>query len=163
MTSHKNGPTSSNVTRPHLLITGTRGIPAQHGGFETFAEELARYLTQQGWHVSVYCQIQPEQQQTFRPHWQGIKRIPIVVHGNRAHHTLIFDYKCLRDALTRPGLILTLGYGGAIFNLLANLKKRPYLINMDGLEWKRQKWPWYAKIWLKFNEQIAMQAATHLI
>ncbi|KUJ72472.1 hypothetical protein AVO41_01275 [Thiomicrospira sp. WB1] len=34
---------------------------------------------------------------------------------------------------------------------------------MDGFEWKRQKWPWYAKAWLKLNEQLAMRTATHLI
>lgn len=42
--------------RPHLNILGTRGIPAAHGGFETFAERLALYLTSRGVSVTVYCQ-----------------------------------------------------------------------------------------------------------
>lgn len=32
-----------------LAILGTRGIPARHGGFETFAEHLALYLVNRGW------------------------------------------------------------------------------------------------------------------
>ena len=35
-----------------LLILGTRGIPASHGGFETFAERYALYLAERGWDVS---------------------------------------------------------------------------------------------------------------
>lgn len=36
-----------------LIITGIRGVPAAHGGFETFAENLALYLVAKGWKVSV--------------------------------------------------------------------------------------------------------------
>ena len=32
----------------HLLILGIRGVPAQHGGFETFAEKLSLFLVEQG-------------------------------------------------------------------------------------------------------------------
>ena len=32
-----------------LIINGIRGIPAAHGGFETFAEYLALYLVKKGW------------------------------------------------------------------------------------------------------------------
>lgn len=39
-----------------LRIFGTRGVPALHGGFETFAEQLALYLVSQEWRVVVYCQ-----------------------------------------------------------------------------------------------------------
>ena len=39
-----------------LSILGIRGIPANHGGFETFAEKLALYLVGRKWKVTVYCQ-----------------------------------------------------------------------------------------------------------
>ena len=42
--------------RNTLLILGTRGVPANHGGFETFAERYALFLAERGWNVSVYCQ-----------------------------------------------------------------------------------------------------------
>src|SRR6476660_5726774 len=38
-----------------LAILGTRGIPANYGGFETFAEELSTRLAARGHQVSVYC------------------------------------------------------------------------------------------------------------
>ena len=39
-----------------LSVLGIRGVPAMHGGFETFAEKLALYLVDKGWEVVVYCQ-----------------------------------------------------------------------------------------------------------
>ena len=38
-----------------LAILGTRGIPANYGGFETFAEELSTRLVERGHDVTVYC------------------------------------------------------------------------------------------------------------
>jgi hypothetical protein len=52
-----------------LSIMGTRGIPAQHGGFETFAERLALYLTKRGWSVTVYCHRQVSGTQLTEDSW----------------------------------------------------------------------------------------------
>ena len=41
-----------------LAILGTRGIPANYGGFETFAQELAPRLVARGHDVTVYCRAQ---------------------------------------------------------------------------------------------------------
>ena len=61
-----------------LRILGTRGIPAAHGGFETFAERLALYLVARGWRVVVYGQ--DEGQAALREdRWQGIERAGIRV------------------------------------------------------------------------------------
>ncbi|MEJ2581921.1 MAG: DUF1972 domain-containing protein, partial [Acidobacteriota bacterium] len=37
-----------------LAIIGTRGVPANYGGFETFAEELGARLADRGHRVTVY-------------------------------------------------------------------------------------------------------------
>jgi hypothetical protein len=37
-----------------IAILGTRGIPANYGGFETFAEELSTRLAARGHDVIVY-------------------------------------------------------------------------------------------------------------
>ncbi|HQK76204.1 MAG TPA: DUF1972 domain-containing protein, partial [Candidatus Hydrogenedentes bacterium] len=38
-----------------IAILGTRGIPANYGGFETFAQELSVRLAERGHEVCVYC------------------------------------------------------------------------------------------------------------
>ena len=40
--------------RLRIALLGTRGIPANYGGFETFAEELATRLVSRGHAVTVY-------------------------------------------------------------------------------------------------------------
>ena len=37
-----------------MAILGTRGVPANYGGFETLAEELGRRLADRGHAVTVY-------------------------------------------------------------------------------------------------------------
>ena len=37
-----------------IAIMGIRGIPANYGGFETFAEELSTRLVERGHEVTVY-------------------------------------------------------------------------------------------------------------
>ena len=44
---------------PTVRMLGTRGVPANHGGFETAAEHIGLYLAEQGWRVVVYCQAAP--------------------------------------------------------------------------------------------------------
>jgi len=41
----------------HVIIVGIRGVPAMHGGFETFAEHLSPFLTARNDYVTVCCQI----------------------------------------------------------------------------------------------------------
>ncbi|HGV3494386.1 TPA: DUF1972 domain-containing protein, partial [Klebsiella quasipneumoniae subsp. quasipneumoniae] len=65
-----------------LVITGIRGIPAAHGGFETFAENLALYLTRKGWKVTVYCQ--EESGDFYVDSWNNIKLIHIPVKNKGA-------------------------------------------------------------------------------
>ena len=42
-----------------IALLGTRGIPANYGGFETFAEELSVRLVARGHEVFVYCRETP--------------------------------------------------------------------------------------------------------
>ncbi len=52
---------------------------------------------------------------------------------------------------------LTLGYNTAVFNLLQRIKGQTNVINMDGIEWKREKWGVFAKTPVSgsTNEQVA--------
>ncbi|MBO1519750.1 DUF1972 domain-containing protein [Oceanisphaera pacifica] len=145
-----------------LFILGIRGIPAQHGGFETFAEKLSLYLVEKGWQVTVYCQEDSEGS-IYESQWQGVKRIHIPVKRGGAAGTVIFDWKATRHALSQQGLFLTLGYNTACFNLMQRLKGQTNVINMDGIEWRRDKWGWIAKTWFWLNERAGCWIGNHLV
>lgn len=136
-------------------ILGTRGIPARHGGFETFAEHLALYLVAQGWSVTVYCQCEDGSRTDGEVEmWNGVKLIHFGTRRSGALGTMEFDLKTVRDVLKRDGVDLVLGYNTAVFNLLERLHGRRVVINMDGIEWHRAKWSLPAKIWFFINEVI---------
>ncbi|WP_108396252.1 DUF1972 domain-containing protein [Devosia submarina] len=137
-------------------ILGIRGIPAAHGGFETFAGRLAPYLRDRGWEVNVYCQIEPDQdgilRSNFEDDWNGIRRIHIGSSSKGSVGSIKFDWYCIRDAVKRPGVNLVLGYNTALFGLLLRIAGRSMVINMDGVEWKRAKWSMPIKLWFYLNE-----------
>jgi glycosyltransferase involved in cell wall biosynthesis len=145
-----------------LRITGIRGIPAAHGGFETFAEKLALYLVQRGWRVIVYCQEVGSGPMTFDT-WQGIERVRIPVKGDGALSTIVFDWRTTLHASKFDDLCLTLGYNTALFGALYRFRGVPNLVNMDGIEWRRAKWGLLAKTWFWLNERAGCWLADHLI
>ena len=145
-----------------LRILGTRGIPAAHGGFETFAEHLALYLVKQGWRVVVYCQDDGAGP-VFEDTWQGVERVHIPVAQSGPSGTIVFDWQATAHAARHKDLCLTLGYNTAMFCALLRLKGIPNLINMDGIEWSRAKWGRAAKTWFWLNERAGCWLGNHLI
>ena len=147
-----------------INILGIRGIPAAHGGFETFAAELAPFLRDAGWTVNVYCQLEPDSSGNLAPDfeddWNGIHRIHIGSRSSSAAGTVAFDWRCVLDVLKRPGIDLVLGYNTAIFTVLQRLRGRHVIMNMDGVEWKRAKWSLPIKAWFYLNELIGATVST---
>lgn len=145
-----------------LRILGTRGVPAAHGGFETFAEQLALFLVKRGWHVVVYCQ-EPGSGPIFEDSWNGVYRVRIPVALAGAKATIVFDWKATRHAASNNDLCLTLGYNTAVFCLLLRIAGVPNIINMDGIEWQRAKWGAVAKLWFWLNEHAGSRLGNHLV
>jgi len=150
------------MAQKELRILGTRGIPAAHGGFETFAENLALYLAGRGWKVTVYCQ-EKGRGLIFEDMWKGIRRVRIPVATSGAAGTVIFDWISTFHSAREKGLILTLGYNTAVFCAWYRLKGIGNVINMDGIEWRRQKWGVVAKTWFWLNDWAGCLLGNRLI
>lgn len=145
-----------------MVLLGIRGLPAKHGGFETFAEYLCPYMIHYGWSVVVYCQ-EDGRGPCYESEWNGVKRIHIPVSTDGALGTIIFDFKSVLHSLRHQGVFLTLGYNTAIFNILHRIFRKKNIINMDGIEWKRQKWGAVAKCWFWLNERLGCWFGDHLV
>jgi glycosyltransferase involved in cell wall biosynthesis len=147
---------------PALRILGTRGVPAAHGGFETFAEHLALYLVARGWRVTVYCQEDGSGPPVL-DQWQGVQRVHIPVAQPGPRGTIAFDWIATRHAAQAGELCLTLGYNTAVFCAWLRMAGVPNLINMDGIEWQRAKWGPVAKAWFWANEHLGSRLGNHLV
>lgn len=145
----------------HVLILGTRGIPSRHSGFETFAQDFALFLRSRNHDVTVYCQVE-KNEPAREDLWNGIRRV-LIPAGDGSVGTMHFDWKAIRHSLREKGVVLTLGYNTGLFNAAYRLSKMSNLMNMDGIDWKREKWSFPARAWFWFNEWAGARVADHLI
>jgi len=145
----------------HVLILGTRGVPSKHSGFETFAQDFALFLRSRDHEVTVYCQV-PQDETAREDTWNGIRRV-LIPAGEGSVGTMQFDWKAIRHSLREDGVVLTLGYNTGVFNLLYRLSGKPNIMNMDGIEWKREKWSAPARTWFWLNEWAGARVANHLV
>ncbi|HEX7687032.1 MAG TPA: DUF1972 domain-containing protein, partial [Burkholderiaceae bacterium] len=152
--------------RRSLVIMGIRGVPAAHGGFETFAARLAPWLVEHGWDVTVYCEEPVRTPAPYESEWRGVRRVHIGFGPDRAINSIRFDWACIDHFLAerpRKPLVLTLGYNTALFGLRLRAAGVTHVINMDGIEWARSKWGPIAKAWLYLNDWGGCLGASHLV
>lgn len=144
-----------------VAILGTKGIPANYGGFETFAEQLSTRLVARGHEVTVYAEG------TGAPAEDGCYQGVRIRYKRRprwgAASTLAFDVACLWDARRGYDLVYMLGYGAAWACWLPRLFASPVWINVDGLEWARSKWGAGARVYLRCMEWTSSWVATRVI
>ena len=134
-----------------IALIGTRGIPANYGGFETFAEELSTRLVARGHQVTVYCR------ERFKdPVYRGVhlQYLPTIRH--KYFDTLAHTFIATLHLLTHPAdAALYCNGANAIFTLWPRLFGIPVALNVDGIERKRKKWNRLAKAWYLISEWLA--------
>jgi glycosyltransferase involved in cell wall biosynthesis len=135
----------------HIALLGTRGIPANYGGFETFAEELSIRLVRRGHTVTVYCR-----EKYSAPTYQGVKVVylPSIRHKyfDTLAHTCVSTFHLLTH---RVDVALYCNAANAIFTILPRMFGMPVALNVDGIERKRKKWNAFAKAWYLMSERLA--------
>lgn len=147
-----------------IAIVGSRGIPNRYGGFEQFAEILSVDLVRRGHAVTVYnASFHPYEQDNFNGVSIVKKWCPENLIGSSAH--FLYDYLCLRDAIKKNfDIILELGYQSSALSMrLCRRGKSRIVTNMDGLEWRRQKWGRVTKAMTRWFEQEGVRLSDHLV
>lgn len=146
-----------------VAIIGTRGIPNRYGGFEQFAEHLAVGLAAKGFDVSVY---NSHNHPFSGNEYKGVKIIhqfdPEYKYGSFGQ--FLYDRNCITDCRKMNfDIILQLGYtSSSIWRRL--LPKQSIIVtNMDGLEWKRAKYSYPVKRFLRHAEKWAVHSSDILI
>lgn len=155
-------PDAPTDTTARVRILGTHGVPANYGGFETAAENIALHLRDRGWDVTVYCQPVGRGPIT-EDDWQGLHRVNVPVEREGWLGTVWFDFRSIRHASKHRDVCLTFGYNTAVFNVWQRVLAIPNVINMDGIEWSRARWGRFQKTILWINERIGCRVGNLLI
>jgi glycosyltransferase involved in cell wall biosynthesis len=142
-----------------VALLGTRGIPANYGGFETFAEELSVRLVERGHEVTVYCREKSSQKE-----YRGVqlRYLPTIRH--KYFDTIAHTGISTLDALFhRYDVLLYCNAANAIFTLWPRLLGMPTALNVDGIERRRKKWNVLAKSWYLMSEWLATWCCSSVI
>lgn len=141
-----------------IAILGSVGVPANYGGFETLAENLVRYHSAEITKVSltIYCSGKSYRIKNSTYLSADLKYIPLNANGI---HSVFYDVWSLFSAIwNRHGAILLLGVSGAIaLPLIRRLSSVQIVTNIDGIEWRREKWRGLARHFLHFSERMAVR------
>jgi glycosyltransferase involved in cell wall biosynthesis len=134
-----------------IAILGTRGIPANYGGFETFAEELSVRLAARGHELTVYCR-ERHSSNTYR----GVRLVYLPTIHHKYFDTLAHTFVSTLHLLAhRVDAALYCNAANALFTILPRISGIPVALNVDGIERKRRKWNALARGWYQASEYLS--------
>lgn len=138
----------------NIAVLGTRGIPANYGGFETFAEELSVRLVKRRHRVTVYGRshyVSPGTQE-----FQGVKivRLPAIrsKHLDTVSHTAA---SVLHTLVAPHDVLLICNAANAFLSWIPRLRFQKVVLNVDGIERKRRKWGPAGKLFYRLGEHFS--------
>jgi glycosyltransferase involved in cell wall biosynthesis len=145
-----------------VAIMGTRGIPANYGGFETFAERLAVHLVRRNIPVTVYCR---RHYATAGREWRGVRLVTLPTIRNKYLDTVVHSALSTLHLITRTRIrdVVLCNAANAPVLPLLRVTRRRVVMNVDGLEWRRGKWGVMGRSWYRLGEWLSVRSASVLV
>jgi glycosyltransferase involved in cell wall biosynthesis len=139
-----------------ISIIGSRGYPYVYSGYETLVKNIGERMVTGGAQVTVYCHSYLFDQKPKQLNGIYLKYIPTIKSKSLSqpiHSFLAFWHAAFSNA----DVVLVLNVSNGPFGLITRLFKKPTLINVDGLEWKRPKWKGFGAIYFKWAAKMAVR------
>jgi glycosyltransferase involved in cell wall biosynthesis len=142
-----------------LSIIGSVGVPANYGGWETLVENII-FLLGDNFEITVFCSSKIYKDKIYE--YKNAKLIYVNLYPNGLQ-SIFYDAISLYKSNKFADITLILGISGAIFIPFLKNKKNKLVINLDGIEWKRLKWSFFTKMFLRLSEFIAVRFTDSVI
>ncbi|MEH8196716.1 DUF1972 domain-containing protein [Aeromonas allosaccharophila] len=138
-----------------VAVIGTVGVPACYGGFETLVQNLIDYQSDDV-NYNVFCSSLTYAKKIEKYKAASLLYIPLNANGvSSIPYDILSLIICLKK---KPDVTLILGVSGCLFLPIYRLFSSSRIVtNIDGLEWRRDKWGWLTKKFLKFSEKLAVR------
>jgi glycosyltransferase involved in cell wall biosynthesis len=160
LTKTKVSPWSERALR--ITILGIRGVPANYGGFETFAEQFGSRMADRGHTVTVYGRDRYVAQATNE--FRGMKIVRLPAPRSKYLETVIHSIFAAAHALARPAdIIYVCNSANVPAAMLLRLFGRRVVLNVDGLEWQRAKWNVVGRSYYRVCAWLAAHLPIHLV
>lgn len=139
-----------------VAIIGTAGVPACYGGFETLTHQLVNQLNEE-FNLYVYCSTKFYRKEDRVKYWNKARLFYVPLNANGAQ-SIVYDILTIIHALFYADALIVLGVsGGIMIPFIKLFSKKKIIVNIDGLEWKREKWNLPIRKFLKFSEYLAVK------
>lgn len=154
----------------NVFIIGSKGIPANYGGFETFVDKLTEKRVSSELQYHVACLGDNEEEFTYN----NCRCFNVCVKDIGSAKAITYDIKALKmcvDYIEKNNLkdciiyILACRIGPFLYFYKKKLKKMgiQVFVNPDGHEWKRSKWNGAIKKYWKISERLMVSKADLLV
>ena len=155
-----------------IFIIGSRGLPAQYGGFETFVEKLVSHKVSPRIRYHVACLSDERTGKHFD--YKGVDCFTVNPPKLGPARVIAYDMMAInyslkfikKEEIQEPIFYIL---GNTIGAFIAYFAKKiqsiggVLLVNPDGLEWKRAKWSKPVQSYLKYSEKEMTKYADLII
>ena len=147
-----------------IAILGTRGIPSGYGGFETFAEELSARLVKRGHQVRVYCRSHAVAHRPSDNLYRGVRLVFLPTIRHKYFDTVAHTFLSILHVLGGDEeVVLICNAANSIFAWIPRMFGKKTIVNVDGLERKRQKWNAVGKAYYQVSEWLSTFLPTAIV
>jgi glycosyltransferase involved in cell wall biosynthesis len=145
-----------------IAFLGTRGVPANYGGFETFVEQLGRRLVEHGDAVTVYGRSSSVPKSIREYEGMSIVRLPAP--RSKYLETVVHSlFSAFHAAVRRYDLVYVCNSANVPAVIVLLLFRKRVILNVDGLEWQRAKWNSLGKRYYRACAWMAAKLPAHIV
>ena len=121
-------------------------------GADKFAMELYPRLVKLGHEVIGYNRLYPGQK-PLTSEYKGVRLKYFKTIRKMGFDTLLHSFKCTCDIIIKntADIVHIQNGGNSIWAIFLRFAGKKVFLSQDGIDWERDKWPWYGKSFLKFS------------
>lgn len=143
-----------------VAIVGSVGLPAKYGGWETLVDQLTLKLSAT-FDFTVYCSSKKYDHKLAEVNGAKLRYVNLDANG---WQSIFYDFFSIINAIKYADTILVLGVSGCIFMpIISAITRKKVVVNIDGLEWRREKWGRITKLFLRLSEFLAVKFADIIV
>jgi glycosyltransferase involved in cell wall biosynthesis len=145
-----------------IAVVGTRGFPGVQGGVETHCEKLYSQLAKNGCDITVFTR-KPYVSKDV-PTFNGVSLIPVNCPRSKFLEAIVHTFKSVLMARKiKPDILHIHAIGPSLFAPFARAFGMKVVVTNHGPDYKREKWPPPAKVFLRFCERMGTKFANKII
>lgn len=137
---------------------GFRSIPPKAGaaGSDKIALELYPRIVNRGHSLVAYCRIYPNDKDALHNEFEGVQIKYFKTVQKAGFDTLVHSAKSTFDVIFKNTADVVHLHSGAnsIWAMLLRIAGKRVVVSQFAMDWKRDKWPWYGKLFYMFSNYL---------